>query len=80
MTWTCPTCGTVWPERPNDESVLGCPECGTFPKEAIMDDLKDGKDRKEDDEDELEESDPRHLSEEVTVAPTKKKEGKDAGE
>lgn len=45
-----------------------------------MDDLKDGKDRKEDDEDELEESDPRHLSEEVTVAPTKKKEGKDAGE
>jgi hypothetical protein len=44
-------------------------------KEGIMDD-HDGKDLNDDQDDELEESDPRRLNEEVTIA----KEGRDAAE
>ena len=29
--WTCPSCGTEWPERPGfPANENGCPECGTF--------------------------------------------------
>lgn len=31
MTWVCPTCETVWSEKPTDEGIVGCPECGDYP-------------------------------------------------
>lgn len=31
--WICPSCGQDWQQRPLEDDVIGCPECGSFKPE-----------------------------------------------